>query len=954
MSDNIMSFDFLKEKYGITYSEYTKLLQEADMEDNDERIEDGNIEKNVFEEVLRDYCDTKGYDYSKIEDDYASAFDAIAGMDGDGESLSYQDFGNYAADKTSSTSSDNNYANSSEYKDRQNTRPVALQGKRATEASSVKANDLIGQDVETLRTERAAISDQIQVQRDEMETAKAEKQTAVDEAEKAYQARLDIYADAIEDKKEAGRDLGEKEQEYQDLKAKRDEKNTQINDQKNVITDLKSGVESQKSAIQLIGSQLTNHLGQEPKLDSYTKQETDEEGKPVTDEQGNPKMVADEAAWQAAHTEWVTRKNELEKQQQQEEDKLSEYEQQLGEAENALKVLEQDVATIDADITKIQEQLVKENETIAELEEQSDYSIDELKENLDNAKSELESVTAPYEANIAQLQLNLTEYDTAISQAESSSKIEEKEGMESLGSYTNTALDATASAKNDDILAKNSVTLSNDEQIEYLENYLGEGNYGELISSDDNPGYFSKQNEDGTIDCFKVVNDSGEIKVIHTNIPDQGDPATEIYGVDPLKDENGEDRTYSKYATSEEGVLVEKQVNMLVEELQNEGEIPEDVDITKLTDKTLSSIIEKYGDGEEFIANFATDQEVANALNTQLNEYLSGQHSVSWEEKHEQTYAAKRALSGIADSGDIDPDDGDNSGDNSVTEMNASSLGITDDKAMEYIERYNEISTMEQAPGAKELNKTGMYQQLIDEIIANENISEKDALVLLQEIGSSTEGLSINTNSENYLKLMNKALLNDDIETVLSLKDLSDNNNLTDNESFNVTVENSYANGYRNGTSTTYQSASQKDQYIDLVMALYDKAETKEDIERINNSFDEFPSLLQERYRGEKEDEKIETLFSNLYNTYGEIQSNESFESQWQETYGSAGKDTFKEIIKNYKDFKDSNTLIMALNWACEGDSANMKAYFRDMWSWDQEKYLPIIMEAFGGKLDLQ
>lgn len=904
--------------------------------DNDESIEDGNIDKNVFEDVLRDYCDTKGYDYSKIEDDYASAFDAIAGMDGDGESLSYQDFGNYAADKTSSTSSDNNYANSSEYKDRQNTRPVALQGKRATEASPVKANDLIGQDVETLRTERAAISDQIQVQRDEMETAKAEKQTAVDEAEKAYQARLDIYADAIEDKKEA--DLGEKEQEYQDLKAKRDEKNTQINDQKNVITDLKSGVESQKTAIQLIGSQLTNHLGQEPKLDSYTKQETDAEGNLVTDEQGNPKMVADEDAWLAAHTEWVTRKNELEKQQQLEEDKLSEYEQQLGEAENALKVLEQEVATTDADITKIQEQLAQENETIAALEEQSDYSIDELKTNLDNAKSELESVTAPYEANIAQLQLNLTEYDTAISQAESSSKIEEKEGMESLGSYTNTALDATASAKNDDILAKNSVTLSNDEQIEYLENYLGEGNYGELISSDDNPGYFSKQNEDGTIDCFKVVNDSGEIKVIHTNIPDQGDPATEIYGVDPLKDENGEDRTYSKYATSEEGVLVEKQVNMLVEELQNEGQIPEDIDITKLSNATLSSIIENYGDGEDFVANFASDQEVANALNTQLNEYLSGRHSVRWEEQHEQTYAAKRALSGIADSGDIDPDDGDNSRDNSVTEMNASSLGITDETAMGYIERYNEISTMEQAPGAKELNKTGMYQQLIDEIIANENISEKDALVLLQEIGSSTEGLSINTNSENYLKLMNKALLNDDIETVLSLKDLSDNNNLTDNESF----------------STTYQSASQKDQYIDLVMALYDKAETKEDIEKINNSFDEFPSLLQERYVGKKEDEKIEALFSNLYNTYGEIQSNENFESQWQDTYGSAGKDTFKEIIKNYKDFKDSNTLIMALNWACEGDSANMKAYFRDMWSWDQEKYLPIIMEAFGGKLDLQ
>lgn len=31
MSDNIMNFNFLKENYGITYSEYTKLLKEADM-----------------------------------------------------------------------------------------------------------------------------------------------------------------------------------------------------------------------------------------------------------------------------------------------------------------------------------------------------------------------------------------------------------------------------------------------------------------------------------------------------------------------------------------------------------------------------------------------------------------------------------------------------------------------------------------------------------------------------------------------------------------------------------------------------------------------------------------------------------------------------------------------------------------------------------------------------------
>ncbi len=928
MSDNIMNFNFLKENYGITYSEYTKLLKEADMGDNDESIEDGNIDKNVFEEVLRDYCDTKGYDYSKIEDDYASAFDAIAGMDGDGESLSYQDFGNYAADKTSSTSSDNNYANSSEYKDRQNKTPVALQGKRATEASPVKANDLMGQDVETLRTERAAISDQIQVQRDEMETAKAEKQTAVDEAEKAYQARLDRYADAIEDKKEAGEDLGEKEQEYQDLKAKRDEKNTQINDQKNVITDLKSGVESQKTAIQLIGSQLTNHLGQEPKLDSYTKQETDAKGNPVTDEQGNPKMVADEVAWQAAHTEWVTRKNELEKQQQLEEDKLSEYEQQLGEAENALKVLEQEVATIDADITKIQEQLAQENETIAALEEQSDYSIDDLKTALDTAKSELESVTAPYEANIAQLQLNLTEYDTAISQAESNSKIEEKEGMESLGSYTNTALDATASAKNDDILAKNSVTLSNDEQIEYLENYLGEGNYGELISSDDNPGYFSKQNEDGTIDCFKVVNDSGEIKVIHTNIPDQGDPATEIYGVDPLKDENGEDRTYSKYATSEEGVLVEKQVNMLVEELQNEGQIPEDIDITKLSNATLSSIIENYGDGEDFVANFASDQEVANALKTQLDEYLSGRHSVRWEEQHEQTYAARRALSKGEPAGQ----------------------GIISEKGKEYLKQIQDYTEDMNGDGVvvNDYDLQEEYRNIAETILKDKNISSSEAMELLSVIYSQeVAGNDVKTIIQDsgfdsslntpYMNLLTRTWeeggdVTEIIEMIESYKEITGQDELL----FSPISDSEL------GMSPEYAAN-------DLIYNMYLNA-TQEEIQRLNEAFPDFTIQWQHQYSHEEETTKLENLFTNI-----EASANVDYESRyneegWSSSYGDPGKSTFKEIIKNSDGFKDPNNFIAALLWASNGNMNNFTEYFRDLSSSNQEKYLPIIMEAFGGK----
>ncbi len=894
----------------INSAQYARIFQEANSKDGEEVDEIITFEEfcTAAESVLTQSQITA------IENEYSDAFNALANYDGE-EGISLQEDLTAqsenekgiadrniqtAAEKMTASNSENNYANSEEYKNRANKTPIALSSGTTPTVEAIKANDIMnqGKDVNTLRQERSDISNQIEMQRTEMEAAKAEKQEAVDTAEDAYQTRLNSYAEAISSKEE---ELSQTEQQYVELKADRDEKNTQINDQKSVITDLKSGVDSQKTAISSIDNQLANHLAQEPQRSSFTKE--------VKNEDGEIEKVEDKDAFDQEHEKWVQQKNTLEEQKREAEDKLSEYEQQLGEAENALKVLEQELEEIDSQINNMQESLIKGLEedliTNGSLEAQ-EPSLEVLKSNLDNAKNALENVTAPFEANIAQLQQNLAEYDTAISQAENS--IEPTDGMERLGEYTNTYLDATR-AGTDDILSSNSVTLEEDEQEEYLKEYLGEGNFGEVIQEGSN--YYTKVNDDGTTDCFKVVNDHGEVKIIHTNIPNTGDPTTEVFGVDPLKDENGEERTYSVYATSKEGVLLDDQIQKLADEITQDGKIPDDFDLSSLSAYGLSSLIEKYGDGEKFANEFLADMD---------SEYLE---NIIKDLKQIIGARARREISTPQTEAALD-------------NLRLKSGEIISQNGNEYLDR---IETLDQDIfGITDEDKNGLYQEIVDEILSDNELHPEEITTLLKKIAENDNAnVTFNTRSDGFIELLNQTYNGNNLDDVLELASWFTEKG----------EEQIFPNDTSNHRDTTQAN------YIELISSLYENATSQEEINRINETFSDFPSILQERYMFGEETTKINNLFNSIYNAATKDESNKyktdsAVEEIWEQKYGSPGSDTFFDVLEDYE-AGNPNDYISALMWACEGDLNNFTNYFRDVSSYNQKKYLPIILEAFGG-----
>ena len=198
----------------INSAQYARIFQEANSKDGEEVDEIITFEEfcTAAESVLTQSQITA------IENEYSDAFNALANYDGE-EGISLQEDLTAqsenekgiadrniqtAAEKMTASNSENNYANSEEYKNRANKTPIALSSGTTPTVEAIKANDIMnqGKDVNTLRQERSDISNQIEMQRTEMEAAKAEKQEAVDTAEDAYQTRLNSYAEAISSKEE--------------------------------------------------------------------------------------------------------------------------------------------------------------------------------------------------------------------------------------------------------------------------------------------------------------------------------------------------------------------------------------------------------------------------------------------------------------------------------------------------------------------------------------------------------------------------------------------------------------------------------------------------------------------------------------------------------------------------------------------------------------------------------
>ncbi len=142
------------------------------------------------------------------------------------------------------------------------------------------------------------------------------------------------------------------------------------------------------------------------------------------------------------------------------------------------------------------------------------------------------------------------------------------------------------------------------------------------------------------------------------------------------------------------------------------------------------------------------------------------------------------------------------------------------------------------------------------------------------------------------------------------------------------------------------------DRYIDTIVSLYNNA-SAEDIQKLNERFN-IGSIIQSYYSHGTETEKLKTLFNNIesnpqnvLNQY--LSEHKNAADNWNAEYGNPGKNAFKNIMKNLDNFSTTEGAVAALLNACNGNMDTLVDYFRDYNSSNQEKYLPILLELFGG-----
>ncbi len=83
---------------------------------------------------------------------------------------------------------------------------------------------------------------------------------------------------------------------------------------------------------------------------------------------------------------------------------------------------------------------------------------------------------------------------------------------------------------NGSIFTSNPVTLAGDEQASILSQYLSDfDGFNKQDAADHS--YFKKENEDGTNEFLRVVDDGGTIKVIHTTSGNGAEAKTEVYEI---------------------------------------------------------------------------------------------------------------------------------------------------------------------------------------------------------------------------------------------------------------------------------------------------------------------------------------------------------------------------------------------------------------------------------------
>ncbi|MBE7705510.1 MAG: hypothetical protein E7Z90_06875 [Cyanobacteria bacterium SIG29] len=337
--------------------------------------------------------------YDNIEDEYLEAFEAIAGNDGDVETMSQMDIdamtqtGN-ASGPQGSGGNGGSAPTGGGGPTGGNQQPEAQgAGDVPTGATAISASDLAGKDAATLQSDRASLTNDIASMRSQKDAAAAQARQEAETAKGAYD-QANVAFDELMEQCEA------QKEERSEAAQKVDEAQESVSTAEGAVSDQESTISDTQATIDAAQSNLSGLS--EPAKFIY-EEVSDGKGGTTTVQKDNPEYAA-----------YLEKKAALEQE-------IAQAEQQLAEQEAVLADLETQLTDAQTALQAAQEAYVNENmqdEKFGPQLTQAQNDINTTKQEYDAKKSAENTIEAQWDAQIDILQGNLGVYNDAIAEAE--------------------------------------------------------------------------------------------------------------------------------------------------------------------------------------------------------------------------------------------------------------------------------------------------------------------------------------------------------------------------------------------------------------------------------------------------------------------------------------------------------------------------------------------------------
>ncbi len=363
----------------VSHDDLQKLLKEADENG------DGIIELQEFKDAF-----LTSEEYKKLEDEYLEAFESIAKLDGEEESISTEDIEDAIAEY--------------DKLDTEETAPEAPQnvggggssgggggGSQTTGADKKEAvGDLTSKELPELKSERSDVLSDITALRTEKGEAVTKVDAEVDTAQEGYNDATKALADIVKEKVKAEKTTNEYADEVIVFEDQKNALQSDITEQEGVISEA-------TNLVSTISGQLSS-LTAPPQTISYKDEKT---GETVTKE--NP-----------AYADYLAQKAAL-------EEELAAAEADLAAQEEALVSLESDLSDAEALLENAIVAYAQAEQAEGKLTEEEVKAIEDISkqsEVYNAAKVAKAEVSADYDKQMDTLQANLVAYNDAITEKE--------------------------------------------------------------------------------------------------------------------------------------------------------------------------------------------------------------------------------------------------------------------------------------------------------------------------------------------------------------------------------------------------------------------------------------------------------------------------------------------------------------------------------------------------------